>query len=58
MKWCGKKNVSIFSLYHTHEMKAVAVRRKEIQKPVSMIAFIEHKGGGGGDLKVQVLQIK
>ena len=58
MKWCGKKNVSIFSLYHTDERKAVAVRRKEIQKPVSMIAYSEHKGGEGGDLKVQVLQIK
>jgi len=54
MKWCGKKNVSIFSLYHTDERKAVAVRRKDIQKPVSMIAYSEHKGGRG-DLKVQVL---
>lgn len=48
MKWCGKKNVGIFSLYHTDERKAVTVSMKEIQKPVSMIAYSEHKGGGGG----------
>lgn len=57
MNWCDKKNVSIISVYHTDEKKAVAVRRKEIQKPVSMIDYNEHKGGGC-DLKVQVLQVK
>ena len=56
----GRKMLSIFSLYHTDERKAVAVRRMETQKPVSMIAYSEHKGGGRGgvDLKVQVLQLK
>jgi hypothetical protein len=56
MKWCGKKNISVISVYHTDERKAVAVRRKEIPKPVNMIAYSEH--GVGGYIKVQLLQIK
>jgi hypothetical protein len=38
MRWYGKKNVSVISIYHTDE-------RKEIEKQVSVIDYNERKGG-------------
>jgi hypothetical protein len=52
-KWCNKKNVTMISTCHNHDIRAFTIRGKEVVKPVSVLDY--NKSMMGIDLKDQLL---
>jgi hypothetical protein len=45
LKWCEKKFVSMFYIYHSDDKKTDTVRGNELQKPVTVICYNKNTGG-------------
>jgi hypothetical protein len=52
-KGCDKKNVTMISTYHSHDIGTVTIRGKGVVKPVSVLDY--NKSMIGVDLKDQLL---